>query len=172
MAEQTIPSLFWKQVGAKSERVALRQKLYGIWRDISWSEYGRKVREVACGLVALGLRKGECVSIIGENRPEWLYSDLGIMAAGGVTVGIYTTNAADEVQYILEHSQSRFYIVENEEQLDKALLVRHSLPCLEKIIVMDMEGLRKFKDPMVMSFEDLLALGSEQDRTDPDLFQR
>ncbi|MEJ2718534.1 MAG: AMP-binding protein [Deltaproteobacteria bacterium] len=125
--DTTIPALFWKQVEDLDERVALRHKVFGIWRDISWREYGRRVREVACGLTALGLEKGDCVSVIGENRPEWLCSDLGIMSAGGITVGIYTTNSAEEVGYILEHSQSKFYIVENEEQLDKALVVRDNL---------------------------------------------
>jgi len=171
MRDDTIPTLFWKQVQARGERTALRQKVFGIWEDISWAEYGRYVRETACGLIELGLKKGECVSVIGENIPEWLYSDMAVMAAGGITAGIYTTNSAEEVQYILEHSQSRFYIVENEEQLDKALLVRKNLPGLKKIVVVDMEGLRKFKDPMVISFEDLLALGRERDQRDPGIFE-
>lgn len=172
MNRETIPSLFWKRVGEIGERTALRQKVFGLWRDIPWSEYGRKVRSIACGLVELGLERGECVSIIGENRPEWLYTDLGIMAAGGVSVGIYTTNSAEEVGYILGHSRSRIYVVENEEQLDKALLVRQDLPDLFKIVVMDMEGLRSFSDPMVMSFDELLALGRAREELEPDLFDR
>jgi long-chain acyl-CoA synthetase len=169
--DDSIPSLFWKRVREVDERVALRQKKYGIWEDISWGEYGSVAKEVACGLISLGLEKGDCVSVIGENSPEWLYSDMGIMAAGGITVGIYTTNSAEEVKYILDHSQSKFYIVENEEQLDKALLVRHELPFLKKIVVVDMEGLRTFKDPMVMSFEQLRDLGRERDRKEPSLFE-
>jgi len=172
MTNETIPGLFRKQVERLNERVALRQKVFGIWEDISWREYGRCVRETACGLMDLGLEKGACVSIIGENRPEWLYADLAVMAAGGISVGIYTTNSPEEVKYILEHSRSRIYIVENEEQLDKALLVREDLPDLEKIVVMDMEGLRKFKDPMVISFEELMALGREKAAAEPDLFDR
>jgi len=172
VARETIPSLFRKRVKELGERTALRQKVFGIWRDIVWSEYGRKVRHTACGLVELGLEKGDCVSIIGENRPEWLYADLGTMAAGGISVGIYTTNSAGEVGYILGHSRSKIYIVENEEQLDKALLVRKELPDLTKIVVMDMEGLRSFKDPMVMSFDELLALGQARDEREADLFDR
>ena len=172
MNGETIPQLFQRRVDELGDRVALRQKLFGLWKDVSWREYGRQVRETACGLVELGLEPGDCVAVIGENRPEWIYADLGIMAAGGITVGIYTTNAAEEVRYILEHSQARYYIVENEEQLDKALMVREDLPDLKKIVVIDMEGLRKFKDPMVISFEELLALGRERDRTEPDLFEK
>ncbi len=171
MRTDTIPTMFWKHVRELDERTALRQKVFGIWRDISWRDYGQRVRETACGLIELGLERGDCVSIIGENCPEWLFTDLGAMCAGGVSVGIYTTNSADEVGYVLDHSQSKFYVVENEEQLDKALMVREHLPNLKKIIVIDMEGLRHFRDPMVMSFEALLELGRERDRREPELFE-
>lgn len=171
MREDTIPTLFYSRVKEMGDEVAMRRKIYGIWEDISWKEYSERVREVACGLIELGLKKGDCVSIIGENCPEWLYTDMGAMCAGGVSVGIYTTNSSEEVQYVLQNSQSRFYIVENEEQLDKALEVRHNLPDLIKIIVIDMEGLRNFHDAMVISFEELLEIGRERDKRDPDLFE-
>ena len=172
MTEQTIPSLFFVRVKNYPSRVALREKTYGIWRDITWREYGEKVRAVALGLISLGIRKGECVSLIGENRPEWVFSDIGIMCAGGVTAGIYTTNAAEQCGYIVSHSESRFYIVENEEQFDKALKFRKDTPRLEKIIVMDMEGLKHFEDPLLMSFDDLLKLGQDVDRREPALFEQ
>jgi long-chain acyl-CoA synthetase len=94
------------------------------------------------------------------------------MCAGGVTAGIYTTNAAEQCGYIVSHSESRFYIVENEEQFDKALKFRKETPLLEKIIVMDMEGLKRFEDPMLMSFDDLLRLGQELDQRQPGLFEQ
>lgn len=172
MREDTIPTLFWSHVRQLGGRTALRQKVFGVWRDISWDEYGQRACEVACGLIDLGMERGDCVAVIGENCPEWVYSDLGVMCAGGVTVGIYTTNSADEVGYVLSHAQAKFYIVENEEQLDKALVVRDHLPHLKKIIVMDMEGLRNFKDPMVMSFQDLLDIGRTRHRQEPELFER
>jgi long-chain acyl-CoA synthetase len=172
MKGETIPSLFLKRVQTYPDKVALREKAYGIWRDITWREYGEKVRAVALGLISLGLRKGECVSLIGENRPEWVYSDIGTMCAGGVTAGIYTTNAAEQCGYIVDHSESRFYIVENEEQFDKALKFRKTTPRLEKIIVMDMEGLKRYEDPMLMSFDDLLDRGEELHRREPHLFEK
>jgi len=166
----TVLILFCQQVARYGNRVALRKKALGRWHEISWREYGQRVREVASGLVALGLRRGECISIIAENCPEWLYSDLGIMAAGGVTVGIYTTSSPEQCAYILNHSEARFHIVEDEEQLDKVLQVRDRLPLLEKIIVIDLKGLRKFHDPMVISFEQLLAVGREFDAVQPSRF--
>jgi long-chain acyl-CoA synthetase len=97
---------------------------------------------------------------------------MGILCTGGVTVGIYTTDSPQQVEYVVGHSGSKFYIAEDEEQLDKILEVRGNLPHLKKIIVMDMEGLRDFSDPMVMSFDDLLGLGHKADQRDPNLFER
>lgn len=168
----TVPKLFWDRVERYKDRVALRRKELGIWNRITWEEYGQKVRYVCMGLVALGLEPKDRVAIIGESRPEWLYADLGNLAAGGVSVGVYTTNSSEEVYYVLSHSESRFFFVEDEEQLDKALEVRERLPRLQKIIVMDMEGLKHFFDPMVMSFEELLRIGKAFDDEHPDLFQQ
>ena len=83
---------------------------------------------VALGLMALGLQRGDRVAIISENNPEWLYSDMGILAVGGVTVGIYPTDSANQVEYVLNHSGAKFYIAEDEEQLDKVLEVRGNIP--------------------------------------------
>ena len=97
---------------------------------------------------------------------------LGTMHAGGITVGVYATNSWEQCQYVVDHSESRFYFVENEEQLDKALRFRDKVPRLERIIVWDIKGLKRFKDPMVMSFDEFLAVGREKDRQDPELFAR
>jgi long-chain acyl-CoA synthetase len=166
----TVPFLFYGQVAKYGGRVALRKKYLGLWQEISWLQYGQHVREVALGLMALGLHRGERVSIIAENRPEWLYGDLGTMAAGGVTVGVYSTSSAEQCQYLLSHSESRFHIVEGEEQLDKAIQIRDRLPFLEKIIVIDTKGLRKFHDPMVISFDQILAAGREYGVAHPEAF--
>ena len=171
MRSETVPILFQRQAKRYGDKVALRDKVYGIWRDISWREYDVKVKEVAYGLMALGMKKGEKAAIISENCPEWLYADLGILHAGGVTVGIYTTSSAREVQYVVDHSDSRFFFVEDEEQLDKYLEVRKDLPKMGKVVVFDMEGLRHFRDPMVMSLEDLLEIGRDLARRKPDLFE-
>jgi long-chain acyl-CoA synthetase len=172
MSNETLLTYFQKHIKEHPNRVALRHKEYGIWHDVTWGQYGEKVRQVAMGLISLGLKKGGCVSVISENRPEWVYSDFGIMSAGGVTAGVYTTNAAEQCCYIVQNSESRFYIAENEEQFDKTLRFRKDTPTLEKIIVIDMEGLKRYKDPMLMSFDDLLQLGKEYDEKHPGLFEQ
>lgn len=168
----TIPHNFFSRVQAMPEATAMRQKKFGLWHDITWGQYGNKVRQVGCGLLSLGVEPGQCVSIIGENIPEWLFTDLGTQSIGCITVGIYTTNSPEECQYILEHSQSRVFIVENEEQLDKALTIRQDLPELEHIVVIDTEGLRHFSDPMVISWDEFLDRGRDHDRDQPAAFEQ
>ncbi|MEW6332838.1 MAG: AMP-binding protein [Thermodesulfobacteriota bacterium] len=170
MVVDTLPKALLRIANVDPRRVAMRRKDLGIWRDISWSEYLETVRRVALGLHALGVRKGDHVAIIGENQPEWLYSALGAMSAGAAFVGIYTTNPVAECQYVVSHSEASVYICEDEEQLDKALAFREKTPTLRKMIVWDMEGLRHFQDPMVMSFDDLLELGRKTGEESPDLF--
>src|SRR6056297_2205524 len=110
----------------------------------------------------MGLEKGQCVSIIGDNCPEWVMIDMGVQMAGGVSVGIYTTNAWPEVEYVVTHSESVFLFAENEEQLDKWLQFRKNAPLLKKVIVWDTKGLREFQDPLVMTYDDLLDHGRKQ----------
>ncbi|MBU0651930.1 MAG: long-chain fatty acid--CoA ligase [Proteobacteria bacterium] len=168
----TLPKALVRMVGIEPERVAMRRKELGVWHDIHWSEYLEKVKDVALGLHALGVSKGDHVAIIGENQPEWLFSALGAMSAGATFVGIYTTNPVTECEYVVGHAGAVVYICEDEEQLDKALAFRGSTPTLRKMIVWDMEGLRDFQDPMVMSFDDLLALGRKTAEEDSLLFER
>ncbi|MDP3098687.1 MAG: long-chain fatty acid--CoA ligase [Syntrophales bacterium] len=168
----TLPKALVRMVGIEPERVAMRRKELGVWHDIHWSEYLEKVKDVALGLHALGVRKGDHVAIIGENQPEWLFSALGAMSAGATFVGIYTTNPVTECEYVVGHAGAVVYICEDEEQLDKALAFRGSTPTLRKMIVWDMEGLRDFQDPMVMSFDDLLSLGRKTAEEDSLLFER
>ncbi|TWT10048.1 long-chain fatty acid--CoA ligase [Reyranella sp. CPCC 100927] len=167
----TIPKLFWHQVKARDGRIAFREKELGIWRSTTWREYGQRARLTGMGLVKLGLEAGEVVSILADTIPEWLYADMGTMGAGGISNGIYPTDAAKQVEYICNDSRSRFMFVENEEQLDKWLEVRERCPLVRKAIIFDMEGLSTFSDPDVMSFDDLLALGREHDAANPSLWE-
>lgn len=166
----TLPQALVNTAQRKPQAVAMRNKDLGLWQDITWSEYLNKVKYVALGLYNLGVKKGDNVSIIGENKPEWSYSAFGVMSAGATFVGIYTTNPEAECEYVVGHSQSVIYMCEDEEQFDKSLIFRDNTPALRKLIVWDMEGLKHFKDPMLMSFDELLELGKKVDQENPDLF--
>ncbi len=158
-ATATVPGAFFTLAARHPQRIALRRKHLGLWQPVTWGAYAEAVRLVAHGLMALGLDPGERVGLVGENRPEWLFSDMGIQSAGGWATGIYTTSSPEQVAYILEHAGCRFFIVEGEEQLDKALEIRGRVPSLEQIIVMDPEGLRTFHDPQVLMWDEFLNLG-------------
>jgi long-chain acyl-CoA synthetase len=165
--QNTLPRLFRHAVKERGDKVAMREKHLGIWRAISWRDYGARAKHVGLGLVSLGLKSRDIVSIASDNRPEWLYSDMGVLSVGGVTNGIYATDSPRQVAYIVNDSDSRFLFVENEGQLDKILAVREQCPGLLRIIVFDMEGLHDFRDAQVMPFAALLELGAAYDRSHP-----
>ncbi len=156
---RTISELFLKRVAENADKVALREKDFGIWNEYTWRDYGEQARWVGHGLKALGLQRGDVCSIASEINKEWMFADLGVITMGGVTNGVYPTDAANQVEYLITDSGTRFYFAEDEEQLDKVLEVRERTPTLEKIIIFDMEGLRNFSDPQCLSFAELLEIG-------------
>ena len=159
MAGETIPAIFWNAVAARGPNVWMRQKDLGIWRSWTWNETGQAVREIGHGLMALGFEARHTASILSNTNIEWVLCDLAVLSAGGVSNGIYPTDAPEQVHYLCEDSGTRVLFVEDDEQLDKVLAVRASLPLLQKIVVFNMEGLRDFHDPMVISLKQLQALG-------------
>ena len=167
----TIPRLFWNSVKSRGERVAMREKDLGIWQEISWSHYGERAKLTGLALHTLGLEKGNVVSIASEGNPEWLYTDMGTIGAGGISSGVYTTDSAAQVKYLVNDSATKFYFAENEEQLDKILEVRSECPTLMKIIVYDMEGLNDFHDDQVISYEEFLKIGEKTNQENPNLWE-
>lgn len=171
MPLETTPRLFRNTAMKYGDRVAMRKKEYGLWHDISWKEYYQSAKYIGSALISMGLEKGDCVSIIGDNCPEWVTIDLAVQSCGGIATGVYSTNAWPQVEYVIENSDSRFFFVENEEQLDKWLNFRDNVPSLQKVIVWDLEGLRHFEDPMVMTYDELMELGRKVAAESPDLFE-
>lgn len=165
---ETIPAMFWNAVAQRGPRTWMRQKELGIWRAWSWTQTGDAVREIAGGLMSLGLQPGQTASIQSNTVIEWVLADLAILSCGGVSNGIYPTDAPTQVQYLCEDSSTRILFVEDDEQLDKALEVRDQLPRLAKIVVFDMEGLRELDDPGVMSLDKLRELGRHYNAAHPD----
>ena len=144
------------------ENIALRNKEFGIWNEISYLDFWNRCTYLASALMAYGVNKGEKVAVHSENRPEWFISDLGIQAAGAVTVGLYPTNPKSEVKYLLEHSETVILFAEDQEQVDKALAVRENLPSLKLIVYFDKKGMYKYDSDYLVSFEEFLKIGKEK----------
>jgi len=167
-AAATFPHLFFRQVAAQNGRVAMRRKELGIWNRITWNEYGSKVRETAAGMLAIGLAPGDRVAILGENRPEWLICHMASMSIGGVTCGVYATSAADQVRYVVRHSDARILFVENEEQVDKILEIIGDLDLVKQVVIWDPRGLWGFSHDKFVYYEDFLEQGRRQLAGQPD----
>ena len=168
----TLSAMFWNGVKARGDATWMRQKKLGIWRAWSWNQTAEAVREIAGGLMALGFGPGQCASILSNTVIEWVLCDLAVLSCGGVSNGIYPTDAASQVHYICEDSRTTVLFVEDDEQLDKALEVRAGLPLLRKVIVADMKGLRDLDDPGVMSLDALRTLGRDYLLAQPDAVAR
>ena len=160
----TLARLFRKRVREHGDEVALREKDLGIWNEYSWRQYGEQARNAGLGLKALGLEAGDVCAIASEINKEWLFADMGIICVGGVVNGVYATDAAGQVEYLVNDSATRYYFAEDEEQLDKILQVRERTPSLEKIIIFDMEGLRDLDDEQCLSFAALQKLGQQYEQ--------
>jgi long-chain acyl-CoA synthetase len=154
----TLPDLLLTHARERPDAPALREKRRGRWHEYTWGDYAQRVARIAAGLRGLGVERGDRVAIHSENRPEWVIGDLAIQGIGAVSVGVYPTSPAAEVEYLLAHSESVVLIAEDEEQLDKALAVRERLPALRRIVLIDPRNVRGLvDDPMVMTWESLEA---------------
>ncbi len=167
----TLPKLFRQNCEKYGAKIAHREKDYGIWLSYSWTDFYDHARLIGLGLLSLGLKRGEVVSILSEDNKEWIYSDLGIQCVGGIVSGVYTTDAAAQLRYLVNDSDSRFLIVENDEQLDKYLSVADEMPSLIKVIVLDTDGLHGFSHPKVMFLDDLYTLGRAFLKENPKRFE-
>jgi long-chain acyl-CoA synthetase len=155
----TIAKSFLLAVETRGDRAAIREKKFGIWQPTTWREWLAISKDIAYALHAIGFRPGDVASIMSNAVPEWVHADMGILCAGGVSSGIYPTDSAAQVEYLVNDSRTKVVFVEDEEQLDKVLSCRTRCPTLERIVIFDMEGLSGFSDPMVMSLAEFTALG-------------
>ena len=171
MKEDTLPKLFLRNVTQYRDRVALREKDLGIWKRVTWGDYYEHVRDFAMGLKALGFEPGDKVAILGDNCCEWIYADLAAQSLLGIAVGIYPTDVASQVKYILKNSDSKFVVARDQEQVDKVLQVKNELPLLKKVIVIDMKGLRRYKDPLIISFNETEKMGRTLHEQMPNFFE-
>ena len=168
----TVAKLFRKRCEELGDRTAHREKSLGLWQDYSWADFLDCARAIGLGLVELGLRRGEVVSILAEDNKEWIYADIGIQCVGGIASGIYPTDSAEQVRYLLDDSASRFVLVDNDEQLDKFLEIRDQVPGIVKCIVFDRDGLHGLSDPQILFLDDLYRIGRAAHASDPECFDR
>ncbi|WP_170398774.1 AMP-dependent synthetase/ligase [Ruegeria arenilitoris] len=167
----TITQLFQKRCAALGDRTAHREKDLGIWKSYSWADYWQHAKWIGLALRTLGLKRGEVVSILSEDRKEWAWFDMGIQAVGGIVSGVYTTDSANQLNYLINDSGSRFLIVENEEQLDKFLEVETEVPDLLNVIILEDEGLHDLTHPRCLMIDELYRVGQQAEADDPTRFE-
>ena len=157
------PSKKIKQTAERfPKKIAMRYKEFGVWQETTYEEFWNKSKYLSMGLKFFGIEKGHSVAIHSENRPEWFIADIGIQAIGAVSVGLYPTNPASEVEYLLSHSESKILFAEDQEQVDKALEVIDNLPMLEKIVYFEERGLYNYDHPKLMKFSEFLEIGKSE----------
>ena len=167
----TIAGLFKKRCAELGDRTVHREKDLGIWNAYTWNDYWDHAKWIGLGLRKLGLKRGEVVSILSEDRKEWAYFDMGIQSVGGIASGVYTTDSGSQLNYIVNDSDSRFLVVENEEQLDKFLTHEDDMPGLIKVIILEDEGLHDLNHPRCILISELYEIGKAVDAAEPDLFE-
>ncbi|BBD07430.1 AMP-binding protein [Desulfovibrio ferrophilus] len=160
--DTTLPKLLVEQARRQGDSVALREKEWGVWQPFSWNEYLQAASEFAGGLKTLGFGRGDIVILIGDNRPEWLWAELGIQALGGMALGLYQDATPDEVGYIFELAEAKMVIAEDQEQVDKILTLRPDLADLKYIVYHDPKGLSSYDEQGLHSFEDIRAIGKDK----------
>lgn len=156
---QTLPACLEQFAVEHPGRVALRQKELGLWKEISWLTYAKAVRATARALWEWGIRAGDHVAILADNRPEWLYVDLAAQSLGASSVGIYQTNPPDDVEYVLNHSGAKLVFCEDQEQVDKCMVIGEKIPKIERVVMFDPRGTRHYEDARLCKWADCLALG-------------
>jgi long-chain acyl-CoA synthetase len=158
----TIPALLAQQVLAHGPETILRNKDRGIWNAVTWSDLDARAREIGQGFRALGLPPGGVVALLSQTRPHLVYTDLAILGCGAASVAIHPDEDEARVGDVLRETGASVAVVEGEEQLDKVLGVRPSCPALQRIVIIDVKGLRDFQDPHCISLTDLIASGAGQ----------
>jgi long-chain acyl-CoA synthetase len=170
---KTPPAYVREWAQDRPDLVAMREKDFGIWQEITWSQYWQSVLDAAHGLLALGVYEGDRVSIHSEDRPEWVILDMATVAVRAITVGLYPTNPAAEVEYLLSDSGAVVHLVEDQEQADKVMSVIGSLPDLRKIIHLEPRGFRKWRDDeRFVSWDEFLEIGRSHREANPGMVER
>ena len=171
-APDTFPKLLLHHARVQPDRAAVREKDYGVWQTWTWSQAAEEVRALACGLAALGFRRGQNLAIIGDNRPRLYWAMAAAQTLGSVPVPLYQDAIADEMVYILNNADVHFAVVEDQEQVDKLLEVRERCPLLEQIVYDDARGMRHYNEAFLHSYDEIQALGRAHHDAHPEFFDQ
>ncbi len=169
-ALDTFPKRLLHNAQRFGDRVAFREKEFGVWQEITWRQYLEHVQACAGGLLALGMRRGDVVALIGDNRPEQYYLAMAAQTLGGVSCGMYQDTLAEQLAELLDFADARFVFCEDQEQVDKLLSMEDRLPKVERIIVDDWRGMWRYQHPKLVRFIELEALGREFLAREPSRF--
>ncbi len=172
MTENTLPK-FLKKNAEKygDQKIAMRVKDRGIWQRFTWKDYYERVKYFSLGLISLGIKRGDKISILGENKPEIFWAELAAQAAGGTAVDIYTDCTPPEVKFFVTDSDSTFVVAHDQEQVDKIFQIKDDLPLVKKVIYWDPKGLWNYEDPILISFPEVIHLGQSYERDHSGLFE-
>ena len=157
----TFPKLVRDNARAMPDRIAIREKDYGIWQAYTWRDYFDRGRRIALGLASLGFARGDKVAVVGDNRPELYWAVLATQCLGGVPVPLYQDASEKELAYVVDHAEARFAVVEDQEQVDKLLAIKAQCPRLEWIVYDDGRGLRAYSEPCLLSLAELVERGEK-----------
>ena len=166
----TFPKLVRLNAAQRPRKVAIREKDYGIWQSYTWRDYFEQARLIALGLASLGFQRGDRVVIVGDNRPQLYWAVMATQALGGVPVPVYQDAVEKELEYVVDHAQARFAVAEDQEQVDKLLLVRSACPRLERIVYDDARGMRAYSEPCLLSLAELQEAGTKFEVGQPAYF--
>lgn len=166
----TFPALLLHHANVRADKPALREKDLGIWQTLSWAQVAREVRQTACGLAALGVRKNDHVAVVGENRPRLYMAMMAAQSLGAIPVPMYQDAVAQEMVYVLQDAGVRVVVVENQEQVDKMIEIHEQVPDLAHVVYDDPRGLRHYTDELLLSWESLQEKGQEYESANPDFY--
>src|SRR3954465_1899679 len=168
----TYPKLLRLNAREHGGEIALREKDFGLWRTFTWNDYQGRVRDFALGMVELGLGRGDGISIIGDNRPDWVSAEIATHAIGAMSLGLYRDVLEEEAAYLLSYGETRLVFAEDEEQVDKLLALGERVPKLKHIVYSDPRGMRKYDDPRLLQADRLAATGRDRAAREPGLYDR
>ena len=168
----TYPKMLRLNAAEHGKEIALREKDFGLWRVFTWNDYQNRVRDFTLGMVELGIKRGDVIGIIGDNRPDWVAAEIAAHAVGGMSLGMYRESLPEEVLYLLTYGETKIVFAEDEEQVDKLLELGDRAPHLKHIVYSDPRGMRKYSDPRLLDADKLAKMGRDRAAREPQLYDQ